>query len=94
MYYFQVSPAEDTFLDIFGVICTGQTKWKTGIWDLKLNETNPVQQKHSTFIHVEMGFDALWLSICVFQETAAHTRQFDCGQVQRAKHAATTTPPP
>lgn len=51
--------------------------------------TDPVQQEHSTFIHVEMSFDAFRLSVCVLLEAAAHSRQFDCGQVQRAEHTAT-----
>lgn len=52
-------------------------------------ETDPVQQKNSTFIHVEVSFDALWLGVCVLLKAAANPRQFDCGQVLRAKDAAT-----
>lgn len=52
------------------------------------NWTDPIQQEHSTFIHVEMGFDAFWLGVCVLQKAASHARQFDCGQVERAEHTA------
>lgn len=50
--------------------------------------TDPIQQKYSTFIHVEMGFDAFGLCVCVLLKAAAYSRQFDCGQVQGAKHTA------
>lgn len=50
--------------------------------------TDPVQQKNSAFIHVEMSFDALRLGVRVLLKAGANSRQFDCGQVQRAKDAA------
>lgn len=50
--------------------------------------TDPVQQKNSTFVHVEVSFDALRLGIRVLQKAAADSRQPDCGQVQRAKNTA------
>lgn len=56
-------------------------QWKSG--------THPIQQEDATFIHVEMGFDAFWFCICVLLKAAAHSWQFDCGQVQRTKHTAT-----
>lgn len=52
--------------------------------------TDPVQQKNSTFIHVEMSFDALGLGIHMLLKAAANSSQFDCGQVQTAKNTATS----
>lgn len=68
------------------------------VWTFKkLNQsksvTDPIQQEHSTFIHVEMGFDALRLCVCVLLKAAAYSRQFDCGQVQRAKHTGKHSQP-
>lgn len=51
--------------------------------------TDPVQQKNSTFVHVEVSFDALRLGIRMLQKAAVNSRQSDCGQVQRAKNTAT-----
>lgn len=64
--------------------------WLGECWIRKLNlsksVTDPIQQEHSAFIHVEMGFDAFRLCVHVLLKAAAHSSQFDCGQVQRAKH--------
>lgn len=36
--------------------------------------TDPVQQKNSTFVHVEVSFDALRLGIRMLQKAAADSR--------------------
>lgn len=56
--------------------------------DVQKSETDPVQQQHPALIHVEMGFDAFGLCVCILLEAVAYSRQLDRGQVQRAKHAA------
>lgn len=48
--------------------------------------TDPIQQEHSAFIHVEMSFDAFGLCIRVFLKAAADSGQFDCGQVEGTEH--------
>lgn len=67
-----------------GPITEGNWNW----FNKTTSVTDPIQQEHSTFIHVEMGFDAFWLRVCMLLKAAAYSRQFDSGQVQRAKHTA------